>query len=110
MAAVEGRIHLAESHLRWAQDRLEWARQMVKKGHLLLIRYRSEEGDFAKAKYALEQAQSSRRVLIEYTAPKTIKSLRVEVEKARMAEADREADWEREVVNQAKLERLLDRT
>ena len=70
----------------------------------------SEELNLEKAKFTLEQAQAKKTVLTKYSAVKTIKSLEVEVEKARRDEAVKRDEWERAVIQQADLERLLDRT
>ena len=62
-----------------------------------------------KAKYNLEQAESKKKLLAKYTGPKTIKSLQVDVDKARNDELDRKASWKREEAREAELEHQLDR-
>jgi len=55
----------------------------------------SEELALKKARFALEQAQSKRKVLIDYTKNKTIKALLGAVETARGHELARQAVLER---------------
>jgi hypothetical protein len=83
---------------------------MFDKGYVSKATRVSEQLNLEKAKYALEQAQARKKVLVDYTRPKTIKSLEAAVEKARKDEVNKREAWEREVIRQADLERQLDRT
>ena len=67
----------------------------------------SEELTLKKARFALEQAQSKKKVLVEYTKDKTIKELESEVEKARSDELAKKATWELEKSKEKKLERQI---
>ena len=110
LTTVEGEIKLAEADRIRAEDRLDWADRMFKKGFVSKAILVSEQLSFEKAKYALEQAQSKKTVLVEYTQDKTIKELRSEVKKARDDELAKKAIWKREEAAEAELERQLDRT
>ena len=57
--------------------------------------------------FSLEQAQSKKNVLVNYTRDKTIIELRSEVEKARSDELAKQANWELERTREAKLARQL---
>ncbi len=67
----------------------------------------SEELTLKKARFALEQAESKKKVLVDYTKGKTIKELKSEVEKARSDELAKKATWELEVSKEKKLERQI---
>jgi len=103
-ATVEGEIKLAESDLSRSEDRLDWARRMFDKGYVSMATKVSEELTLKKNRFALEQAQSKKKVLISYTKDKTIKELQSEVEKARSDELAKKATWELEASKEKKLE------
>jgi len=107
IATVDGEIKLAESDLSRSQDRLDWARRMFDKGFLPKAKKVSEELSLKKARFALEQAQAKKKVLVDYTKPKTIKELKSEVEKARSTELAKKAAWLREKAREAELERQV---
>jgi HlyD family secretion protein len=60
-----------------------------------------------KAEFRVEQAESQRKVLVQYTQSKRLKKLRSEVEKARSDELAKHATWEREKAKQTELERSM---
>ena len=107
LATVEGEIKLAESDLLRSEDRLEWARRMYVKGYVSVAQKVSEELNFKKAQFSLEQAMSKKKVLVDYTKHKTIKELESEVEKARSDELAKQATWELEKTKEAKLEKQI---
>ncbi len=104
-ATAEGEIKLAESDLSRSEDRLDWATRMFEKGYVSKAAKVSEELTLKKARFALEQAESKLKVLLDYTKAKTIKELESEVEKARSDELAKKATWELEVSKEKKLER-----
>jgi HlyD family secretion protein len=106
-ATCKGEIKLAESDLARADDRVSWATRMFEKGYVSKAQKISEELNFQKAKFALEQAQSKLNVLENYTKGKTIKELRSEVEKARSDELAKEQTWSLEKTKEAKLEKQI---
>ena len=67
----------------------------------------SEELALKKARFALEQAQSKKKVLVDYTRDKTIKELKSEVEKARSDELAKKATCELETSKEKKLEQQI---
>jgi HlyD family secretion protein len=107
LQTAEGEIKLAESDLSRSEDRLDWARRMYDKGYVSLATKNSEELTLKKARFSLEQAQSKRKVLTEYTRPKTIKELQSEVEKARSDELAKAATKELEEGKERKLEKQI---
>jgi hypothetical protein len=107
LATVEGEIKLAESDLKRAEDRVDWARRMFDKGFISQAQKASEELVLQTSRFAVEQAQAKRHVLVEYTKSKKLKELQSEVEKARAAELARQAAWEAEKAKQDELERQL---
>ncbi len=107
LATVEGEIKLAESDVTRSEDRLEWAQRMYLKGYVSLAQKVSEELNFKKAQFSLEQAMSKKKVLVDYTRAKTIKELESEVEKARSDELAKNATWDLEKSKEAKLERQI---
>src|SRR5262249_18513157 len=98
LAATQGEIKVAESDLRRSEERLEWAMRMFDKGYVSGGQKASEELANKKAQFALEQSQSKRKVLVDYTKGKTIKELESEVAKARADEVAKEATWDLERV------------
>ena len=76
LATVEGEIKLAESDLSRSEDRLDWAQRMFEKGYVSMAARISEELTLKKARFALEQAQSKRKVLVEYTRARRSRSSR----------------------------------
>jgi HlyD family secretion protein len=103
LATVEGEIKLAESDLSRAEDRVEWAQRMYVKGYVSLAQKVSEELALKKARFAKEQAESKKMVLVNYTKDKTIKELESEVEKARSDELAKKATHELESGKEKKL-------
>lgn len=94
LAIVDGELKLAESDLSRSDDRLQWAKRMLEKKYITPAQKLSEELTVKKARFALEQAQSKRKVLVDYTRAKAIKQLKSEVEKARSDELAKQAAWE----------------
>jgi HlyD family secretion protein len=109
LATVEGEIKLAESDLMRGEDRRVWARRMFDKGFVSMATKVSEELNFKKAQFTLEQAQSKKKVLEEYTKAKTIKERKSEVKKARADELDKKVAWKQAEALEAELERQLER-
>src|SRR5271166_266241 len=107
-ATAEGEFKLAESDLARAADRVDWATRMYEKGYVSKAQKVSEELNFQKAKFALEQAESKLHVLLEYTKGKTIKELRSEVEKARSDELAKEQTYSLEKTKEAKLVKQIE--
>ena len=107
LATVEGEIKLAESDLERAKDRLDWARRMFKKGYVSKLTQASAELALKKARFALEQAQSKKKVLVDYTRDKTLKELKGEIEKARSDELAKKVTWERAKLKEKVLERKV---
>lgn len=110
IATVDGEIKLAESDLSRAVDRLDWVRRMSEKRLPPFPPQKGpEELNLKKSRFALEQAQSKKKVLIEFTKPKTIKELKSEIGKARSNELAKKATWELEKSKESKLERYVGR-
>jgi HlyD family secretion protein len=107
LVIVDGDVKLAESDLKRAEDRLDWARRMFDKGYVSPATKTSEEVTLKKAKFSIEQAASKKKVLTDYTRDKTRKELRSEVEKARSDELAKQAAWESQKAKELELERLL---
>ncbi len=65
---------------------------MFDKGYVSAAQKISEELALKKARFALEQAQSKRKVLVEYTKAKTIKELQSDVEEGAIRRIGQEGD------------------
>ena len=107
LATVEGEIKLAESELSRALDRVDWAQRMFVKGYVSMAQKVSEDLALKKARFSLEQAQSKKKVLVDYTRDKTIKELKSEVEKAGSDELAKKATWSLETSKEKKLEKQI---
>jgi multidrug efflux pump subunit AcrA (membrane-fusion protein) len=106
-STILGEIKLAESDLSRAADRVDWANRMFVKGYVSKAQKVSEELNYQKAKFALEQAQSKLNVLENFTKGKTIKELRSEVEKSRSDELAKQQTFQLERDKEAKLEKQI---
>ncbi len=107
LATVEGEIKLAESELSRSLDRVDWAQRMSVKGYISMAAKISEELALKKARFTLEQAQSKKKVLEEFTREKTIKELKSDVEKAGSDELAKKATWSLENTKEKKLEKQI---
>jgi HlyD family secretion protein len=105
LAAVDGEIRLAESDVRRSEDRVDWARRMFAKGYVSLAGKNADELGLQRAQFALEQAQTRKKLMTDYTQPRRVMELKSEVEKARSNELVQKAIWEREKAREADLQR-----
>ena len=96
LASTEGQIKLAESRLAQAEDRVDWTRRMFNKGYSSLAEKVSEELALKHARFALEEAQNQKKVLVDYSRARTIKALTGAIESARARELAAQAVLERE--------------
>jgi len=96
LAATEGEIKLAESELSRAEDRVDWIRRMFNKGYASLAEKNTDELRLKTAVFAIEQAQSKKKVLVDYSKARKIKALTGAVETARARELAKHAALERE--------------
>ena len=79
----------------------------VREGYVSKAQKVSEELNFQKAKFTLEQSQSKLNVLENYTKAKTIKELKSEVEKALSDELAKKQTYQLERDKEAKLEKQI---
>ena len=108
LATSLGEITLAKADLSRADDRLNWAIRMYEKGYVSKASKVSEELNYQKANFALEQAESKLNVLENYTKAKTIKELRSDVEKAKSDELAKEQTFQLEKTKEAKLVKQIE--
>jgi HlyD family secretion protein len=94
-AQTESEIKLIEAKLAGAEDQTEWSRRMFEKGYVSMSEKVVNELALKQARFALEQAQSKKKVLIDYSKARTIKALTGAVEAARAGELAKQADLER---------------
>jgi HlyD family secretion protein len=94
-AAIEGEIKLTETQLSRAEDQVDWARRMFNKGYASMSEKVSIELSLKEARFALERAQTKKKVLFDYTREKTIKALTGAIESARARELAAQAAAER---------------
>jgi hypothetical protein len=107
LTTIDGEIALAESDLIRAEDRTEWAKRMFEKGFVSLATKNAEDLGRRKAKFTLEQAQTRKKDLVDYTKAKTIKELNSAVEKARSDELAKMQSWVSAKARESELERQL---
>jgi HlyD family secretion protein len=96
LATTEGQIKLTESKLASSEDHVDWSRRMFTKGYVSLAEKVSGELALKHARFALEEAQSQKKSLIDYSKEKTIKTLTGAIELARARELAAQAALERE--------------
>jgi HlyD family secretion protein len=93
---VNADIALAQVELQRASDRLEWKTRLLPLRPVSPAQELSDRLAMNKARFTLEQTNTSKKVFLEFTKPKRIKELRTEVEKARAEERSMKATYERE--------------
>jgi hypothetical protein len=102
LAEIEREIKLAESSI----VRLIRVRENAYKGFPPDTRL-SDELSLKRAKFVLAQAQSKRKVLVDYTKFRRANLLKTEFDKALAIELKRKAEWEMEASTQCALEREM---
>jgi HlyD family secretion protein len=95
-ASIEGQINMVESKLASAEDHVDWSRRMFQKGYASLAEKVAAELSLKQARFALEDAQSQKKVLIDYSKARTIKALTGAIESARSRELAAQSVLERE--------------
>ena len=101
---AEGNIKIAEAELPLAQEHL--AASKANRTAVPLEIKRAEVAEF-RARFAIEKAQSRKKLLVDFTRGKRIKELKSAVEKARSDELAKKAIWELEAGKEKKLERQI---
>jgi hypothetical protein len=123
LATVEGEITLARSDLHRCRDVLEFGKDQLTRSKGLTAKSVSElhrqyliadelvkvEQRNRESTEHLEQLESRKKLLVEYTKPKRLKQLQSEVEKARAAELANQAEWELAKAREIRLEKLIQR-
>lgn len=109
LTTADAEIARSEGELSRAAERVKWADRMFEKGFISKSQKVSDGLALQKAEFSLQQAVTSRKVLVDYTKDKTAKALRIGVEKARADELDKQTAWEREKTREVDLERRFDR-
>jgi HlyD family secretion protein len=108
-AAIEGEIKLTEYQLSRAEDSLDWSRRMFEKGYVSASERVSAELALKHARFALEKGQSGKRVLVDYSKARMIKTLTGAIEAARAGELVKQAAVERERSAQERLKDQIGR-
>jgi HlyD family secretion protein len=109
LAAIEGEIKLTESELSRAEDSLDWSRRMFERGYVSKSELVSAELTLKHAHFALEKAQSGKKVLVDYSKARMIKTLTGAIEAARAGELVKQAVVERERSAQERLKDQIGR-
>ncbi|MFI5456649.1 MAG: sigma-70 family RNA polymerase sigma factor [Isosphaerales bacterium] len=103
LAEIEGDIKIAEAELALAQEELNTAKASTT--DKLAIK-RLELAVF-RAQFGLEKGQNRKKLLVDFTKPRTIKQLKSDVQKAHSTELAKKATWELETGKEKKLERQI---
>jgi hypothetical protein len=122
LQTVEGEITLARNDLERGRDLIEIAKEMQTRikevadentaygrmiNYDLAGRVVHAQLEVLKRKYTLEQAESKKKVLVEFTKEKRTKDLKSEVAKAYSEEVAKKAAWDLMEVKVTKLEKAL---
>jgi multidrug resistance efflux pump len=107
LETASGEIALAEIDLKRTEGRLEWSNLMYAMGYTSLGESLSDKLFLRRAVFAMEKAQTKKRVLQQYTKEKTLKQLRSAVEKARSDELAKQSTWELEKSKELKIRTQL---
>ncbi len=106
LATANAKIKRAESDLKRAEDRLDRRRNNSYKGFPPLPATTDELG-VKKARFALEQALSEKKVLAEFTKGRKTRELKAEVDKARAVKRAKQRAWEIEKSKQSAIEHQI---
>lgn len=104
---IEMQVKTAEAELAIAEDECEEAREAATKNEKLAKKRVIAELQLKKARFALERAQTRRKVLVEYTRGKRIKELKSAEEKQRSEELVKKAKFEHEASRERNVERQI---
>jgi hypothetical protein len=107
LAAADAEIRPTESELKRAEDRLDWVRNHSYKGLPPDSSAISEELSVKKARFALEQALSQKKLLVDFKKDKRVKELMGDFAKARSNELAKKAAWELEKQKESAIEQQL---
>lgn len=80
---AESAVILARSQLQRLEEHMEWTRRMVKKGYSTQSQLKTEETNALSARITLERAEMALDVLKTHTERNYLRSLEVNVEKAK---------------------------
>jgi HlyD family secretion protein len=80
---LQGSVALAEADVKTAFNRFDWSERMAAKGNASLRQLANDREALLAAKLQLEQVQMELKTYRDFKAPKTIFSLKADVEKAR---------------------------
>jgi HlyD family secretion protein len=106
---ITGAIKIAEAELALAEDELKMAREIAKAAKTFANDHASNRANLAKlrAQFALEKAQSRRKLLVDYTRGMRLKTLKSDVEKARSEELAQKAVYDLEQAKEKMLVRQI---
>jgi HlyD family secretion protein len=109
IVALKGRIALAESELKGAEDRLAWSERMSAKGYASLRQVANDRAALVSMTLRLKQAQTELEIYSRFNSLKSLVSLQAEVEKARKWAIHEAGDFDKAKVQLAYYRRLIDR-
>ncbi|MFO0927971.1 MAG: HlyD family secretion protein [Gemmataceae bacterium] len=87
MQEIEGRLMIARSDLAMWEERSAWSERMAKPGrmYVTMSQAQADEARMKSARIALSKVDEERRVLKDYTGPRTEKDLQGKIDEARRA-------------------------
>jgi len=96
LQTVEGLITIAEENLRSAQNNLEYTSAMHRKGYVTSLALEAADFSVRRAELDLESAQTSKKVLEEFTKAKMLEDLRSQRDTAEAQLSSEKAAFEME--------------
>ncbi len=105
LATLDGEVSLAESDLRRAEDRLDWAKRMRAKGRVSIAVLVSEQLSLKKAIFEHEQATARRALIGTFANARSLKELEADVARASSDALAKKSAWEVEKSRETELER-----
>jgi RNA polymerase sigma factor (sigma-70 family) len=105
---IEMQIKTAEAELAIAEDECQAVRAAANKSDTLTKKRVIAELQLKKARFALELAQSRRKLLVDFTKGKRLKELQSAIEKERADEFVKKAVFERENSKRRKVEQQVE--
>jgi multidrug resistance efflux pump len=104
---VTGDIKIAEAELALAEGELKNTLDLAKRSLVGDLDVSRGKLAVVRAKFALEKAQSRRKLLLDYTRGKTLKTLKSAVANAHSEEMGQKAIWEMQLAKAKELERHI---
>lgn len=101
-------LALARSDVERISDRLSWARRMKQKGYVATSQVTAEEYNSSQAQFSLTKEKSAYDLFIQWTVPKTLRTMEGQVKSAEATLNYQQSRLKRNLERLAKLEKQVE--